>query len=60
MTDLSAVPSDPRPQPPERPAENECCGSGCPLCVYDLYEEQLSEYRQALARWRERHPEADV
>lgn len=60
MTDLPADPLDPRPQSPERPADNECCGSGCPLCVYDLYEEQLAEYRQALARWRERHPGADA
>lgn len=49
---------DPRPLPPEPPADNECCGSGCPLCVYDLYEDQKTQYRQALAAWLQRHPEA--
>ncbi|NIJ68558.1 hypothetical protein FHY09_000985 [Xanthomonas sp. 60] len=48
---------DPRPLPPEEPGPNECCGSGCPLCVLDLYSEELQRYRQALAAWRLRHPE---
>lgn len=47
---------DPRPQPPEPPGENECCGSGCPLCVLDLYADELSNYRQRLAQWQQRHP----
>ncbi|MDR6093832.1 MULTISPECIES: oxidoreductase-like domain-containing protein [Stenotrophomonas] len=49
---------DPRPIPPEAPGPNECCGSGCPLCVLDLYSEELQRYRQALAAWLLRHPEA--
>ena len=52
------VPDDPRPQPPEKPLPQECCESGCPICVYDLYAEALEEYRRALAEWRQRHPEA--
>lgn len=47
---------DPRPQPPEPPGENECCGSGCPLCVLDLYTDELNNYRQRLADWLQRHP----
>lgn len=50
---------DLRPQPPEKPADNECCGSGCPLCVYDLYAEEVDRYRRALAAWKLRHPEAE-
>ncbi|MDR6671855.1 hypothetical protein J2Y70_000443 [Xanthomonas translucens] len=50
--------ADPRPQPPEPPAPGDCCNSGCPLCVHDLYNEELERYRQALAAWRLRHPEA--
>lgn len=49
---------DPRPQPPEAPGPNECCGSGCPLCVLDLYADELAVYRQRLAEWTARHPEA--
>lgn len=64
MTDeptLSAasVPDDPRPQPPEKPLPQECCESGCPICVYDLYAEALEQYRQALADWMSRHRQAD-
>ncbi|RZA18271.1 MAG: oxidoreductase-like protein, partial [Lysobacteraceae bacterium] len=32
---------DPRPQPPEKPLPQECCESGCPICVYDLYADEL-------------------
>ena len=49
---------DPPPQPPEKPLPAECCESGCPICVYDLYAEALDEYRQALAAWQQRHPDA--
>lgn len=48
---------DPRPQPPEEPGPNECCGSGCPLCVLDLYSDELQRYRAALAAWQVRHPD---
>ena len=51
--------ADPRPLPPEEPGPNECCGSGCPLCVLDLYSEELQRYRAALAAWKLRHPEAE-
>jgi hypothetical protein len=54
MTDLEL---DPRPQPPEAPGPNECCESGCPLCVLDLYSEELRNYRERLAQWQLRHPE---
>ncbi len=50
-------PTDPRPQPPDEPGPNECCGSGCPLCVLDLYSDELQRYRTALAAWKLRHPE---
>lgn len=54
MTDLEL---DPRPQPPEAPGPNECCESGCPLCVLDLYSEELRNYRERLAQWQLRHPD---
>ena len=49
---------DPRPQPPDKPLPQECCESGCPICVYDLYADELEAYRQALAAWLARHPQA--
>lgn len=32
------------PKKPEPPADNECCMSGCAICVYDLYEDSLQTY----------------
>jgi hypothetical protein len=44
-----AVPDElpPRPQPP---GEEDCCHSGCPVCVFDHYERELE-------RWEERAAE---
>ncbi|SEJ60493.1 oxidoreductase-like domain-containing protein [Achromobacter sp. NFACC18-2] len=51
-----AVPADdPPPVAPERPAPDECCHSGCIPCVYDLYDEAMDRYRDALKAWRARH-----
>ena len=50
---------DPVPVAPEKPLPNECCESGCPLCVYDVYADALEDYRRALAQWQLRHPQAD-
>nr|WP_219626122.1 oxidoreductase-like domain-containing protein [Stenotrophomonas maltophilia] len=55
---VSVPDPDPRPLPPEEPGPNECCGSGCPLCVLDLYADELQRYRKALAEWQARHPDA--
>ncbi|KAJ7054280.1 hypothetical protein C8F01DRAFT_995622 [Mycena amicta] len=40
------------PQEPNAPASDECCMSGCAVCVYDLYEESLAAYRDAVATFR--------
>lgn len=50
---------DPRPVAPEPPLASDCCNSGCPICVYDLYADQLQAYREQLAAWMLRHPEAE-
>ena len=47
----------PRPVEPEPPLPSDCCNSGCPICVHDLYAEQLQLYREQLAAWKQRHPE---
>ncbi|OAX40560.1 hypothetical protein K503DRAFT_791303 [Rhizopogon vinicolor AM-OR11-026] len=36
------------PQEPIPPADEECCMSGCAICVYDLYQESLDAYRESL------------
>ncbi|WP_269531543.1 oxidoreductase-like domain-containing protein [Chitinimonas sp. BJYL2] len=46
MTDVPAPPQ--RPIPPD---DNLCCKSGCVPCVWDMYDEDLAEYRKALAAW---------
>lgn len=50
--------NDPRPLEPEPPLSSDCCNSGCPICVHDLYAEQLRHYREQLAAWKARHPDA--
>ncbi len=49
---MSTDPSQPAasvklPPAPREPDLDECCGSGCDPCVFDLYEQRLE-------RWRER------
>lgn len=39
------------PLPPVRPANDECCHSGCEPCIFDLYELEMDKYRVALAQW---------
>jgi hypothetical protein len=54
----AAPDNDPRPVEPEPPLPSDCCNSGCPICVHDVYAEQLLHYRQQLADWNARHPDA--
>nr|WP_093383287.1 oxidoreductase-like domain-containing protein [Rugamonas rubra] len=60
-TDLQDQPAvaeaeaDPMPQPPASPEPDACCHSGCTYCVDDLYQDELDNYRAALAAWRARH-----
>lgn len=58
-SDRQAV-EDPRPRPPSPPDPGDCCGEGCPRCVYDVHEARLERYRKALAAWLERHPENEA
>jgi hypothetical protein len=49
---------DPRPQPPERPDDSECCRSGCDPCIFDWYYQELERYREELKAWEARHAHA--
>ena len=50
-------PDDPRPVPPERPGDDECCGSGCDPCIFDYYYQEMDRYREELRAWEARHAE---
>ncbi|NEX63908.1 oxidoreductase-like domain-containing protein [Noviherbaspirillum galbum] len=50
--------NDPRPVPPEEPALEDCCQSGCDPCIFDRYTDDLQRYRQALREWEARHAPA--
>ncbi|MGF6756025.1 oxidoreductase-like domain-containing protein [Paraburkholderia sp. GAS334] len=43
------------PVPPRQPELEDCCGSGCDPCIFDLYADELERYRVALAAWEARH-----
>lgn len=34
------------PPKPEEPGLDECCGSGCVRCVYDIYYEKLEKWER--------------
>jgi len=57
---MSTLADDPRPQPPQEPALELCCNSGCEPCVFDRYSEALEHYHGALRAWLERHPGAST
>ncbi|KIY71955.1 hypothetical protein CYLTODRAFT_344983 [Cylindrobasidium torrendii FP15055 ss-10] len=40
------------PEKPAEPASDECCMSGCAICVYDLYEESLDAYKEKVTALR--------
>ncbi|TCD68397.1 hypothetical protein EIP91_010906 [Steccherinum ochraceum] len=40
------------PEKPRPPADDECCMSGCAICVYDLYEEALTDYNDKVSSLR--------
>ncbi|MCA1245171.1 oxidoreductase-like domain-containing protein [Massilia sp. MS-15] len=45
-----------RPVPPLAPELEDCCRSGCVPCVFDLYEDALARYQEALAAWEAAQP----
>jgi hypothetical protein len=39
----------PLPPPPREPDLDECCGSGCEPCVFDLYDQRVERWRDRCA-----------
>ena len=46
------------PAAPRQPDPEECCGSGCTLCVFDRYQQALECYREQMRAWQAAHPTA--
>ncbi|KAG2340794.1 hypothetical protein BDR05DRAFT_889233 [Suillus weaverae] len=40
------------PEEPIPPSDEECCMSGCAICVYDLHEESLEDYKESIVALR--------
>ncbi|KAL4501470.1 hypothetical protein ABPG72_021277 [Tetrahymena utriculariae] len=45
----------PKPQRPEEPDQDDCCGSGCQVCVFDRYYQKLEEYEEKMMEWEEKY-----
>jgi len=58
MPALPDLPDDPKPVPPAAPDPADCCGEGCVRCVWDVHDEAMMRYDEALAAWQARHPGA--
>ena len=53
MTPESSFPTItrcPLPLPPSKPAPADCCGHDCAVCVFDLYEQELSIWERECER----------
>ncbi|VDC07441.1 unnamed protein product [Peniophora sp. CBMAI 1063] len=48
------------PDKPSEPEADECCMSGCAVCVYDLYDESLQSYKESLAAVRASLAKMDI
>lgn len=40
------------PEPPEKPLDRDCCGTGCIPCVFDIYDEEMLRWRTECHRIR--------
>lgn len=44
--EAEAPKKQPPPPPPEKPLPDDCCGSGCIRCVWDIYYDELEAYNK--------------
>ncbi len=51
---MARMSPDPRPESPEPPDLDACCGNGCNPCIFDLHDLAMDDYRQALRAWQAR------
>jgi hypothetical protein len=36
---------------PRLPEDDECCGSGCATCVFDIYDTKMEKYEDTIAEY---------
>ncbi|KAJ8517401.1 hypothetical protein ONZ45_g5408 [Pleurotus djamor] len=48
------------PEKPSPPEPDECCMSGCAVCVHDLYEESLEAYKESISALRTSLTKLDI
>ena len=41
-----------KPSNPKEPNPDDCCGSGCARCVWDIYADALERYEEQLEAWK--------
>jgi hypothetical protein len=46
-----------KPCRPEEPDPSDCCGSGCPRCIFDIHDEAMQHYHDALREWQRQLPD---
>ncbi|RQP24796.1 oxidoreductase-like domain-containing protein [Piscinibacter terrae] len=47
-------PSDPEPQAPLAPGDDECCGNGCDPCIFDFYAIERERFLKEHKAWQDR------
>ena len=40
------------PEPPAKPLDSDCCGTGCTPCVFDIYDEEMLRWKKECERIR--------
>lgn len=55
MSDTASRDEPRFPPPPREPDLDECCGTGCDPCVFDIYDQRLERWRERCAAIREAH-----
>ena len=40
-----------KPSKPREPDPDECCGTGCVRCVWDIYNEAMERYTGEMKTW---------
>ena len=51
-TCVAAAATRKAPVPPREPRPGDCCGQGCTVCVWDVYDRKLAKYEHQLAEWK--------
>lgn len=48
------------PEPPEKPLDSDCCGTGCTPCVFDIYDEEMLRWKKECDRIRSGATDTDL